>query len=143
MRIVLDTNVYIAAFLRKSLASKILLQGKEGGVSIYVSGEIIFEIKRILSEKFKVDKEKIGSFIQLVDNSTHFTKPTKKLDVIRLDPNDNMILECAVEAEANLIVTMDKHLLKLKSYGETGIIHPKTLTWVLPKIIKSYQRCPN
>jgi len=34
-----------------------------------------------------------------------------------------------------LIVSMDKHLIKLKSYKGTGIVHPKTLTWIIPKLL--------
>jgi len=42
-----------------------------------------------------------------------------------------MILECAVYGDANLIVSGDKHLLKLKSYKNIPIVRPKYLTYLV------------
>jgi hypothetical protein len=46
------------------------------------------------------------------------------LDVIREDPPDNRILECAVEGRANLIVSGDRHLRRLKIYQGIPIVRP-------------------
>ena len=43
--------------------------------------------------------------------------PTQKLAAVREDPADNRILECTVEGKSEYLVTRDKHLLKLKSFG--------------------------
>ncbi|MFV1917072.1 MAG: putative toxin-antitoxin system toxin component, PIN family [Patescibacteria group bacterium] len=137
MRLVLDTNVYIAAFLQKGLASDILILGEERKVDLFISPEIIKEIEEKLDKKFKVDKDRIGKFIDVVKRSTEQVTPFKKIYVIKVDPDDNMILECVVEAKADLIVSMDKHLLKLKSYEGTGIVHTKTLTWIIPKFFEN------
>ena len=51
-----------------------------------------------------------------------FVKVTHKLQVIQEHPADNIILECALAAKANYIVSGDKHLLKVASYGETKIL---------------------
>ena len=135
MRIVLDTNVYIAAFLSKGLASKILLLGEKGRVSLYISPDIFKEIQDKLATKFKVGKKDIEEFSYLVRNSTKPIYPKKKINFVKIDPDDNIVLECASSANANLIVSMDKHLLKLKSFERIGIVHPKTLTWILPKLL--------
>jgi predicted nucleic acid-binding protein len=50
--------------------------------------------------------------------------PRFTLDVIREDPADNRILECAVAGKADLIVSGDRHLLKLKSYEGISIVRP-------------------
>lgn len=137
MKLVLDTNVYIAAFLQKGLASDILTLGEESKIEIFISLEILKEIVDKLEKKFKVDEERTSKFISVVGRSTNRVSPTKNLDIIKVDPDDNMFLECAVEANANLIVTMDKHLLKLKSFEGIGIVHPKTLTWIIPKFFEN------
>lgn len=136
MRIVLDSNVYIAAFLNKGLASDILLLGEKGKVQLFTSSEIISEIKSILNKKFKINKADIDEFADLIKHCSQKVDPKQDLKVIKSDPEDNKILECAVEAKANLIVTMDKHLLNLKSYEITGIVHPKTLTWIIPQLFE-------
>lgn len=43
--------------------------------------------------------------------------PEQVLKVVSDDPDDNKILECAVAAKANFVVTGDKHLLRLNPYG--------------------------
>ena len=179
MKLVLDTSVYIAAFLQKGLASDILILGEEGKTEIFISEEILKEITDKLDKKFKIDEERIIKFVSVIRRSTNKISPTIKLNIIRADPDDNeaplahasgifsarsvgaksaeaknsshsstdlrprfsakadKIIECAVEARANLIVTMDKHLFKLKSYQGIGIIHPKTLTWIIPKFFEN------
>jgi predicted nucleic acid-binding protein len=45
-------------------------------------------------------------------------------DVIKEDPDDNHILACALAGKANLIVSRDLDLLRLKQYGGIGIMSP-------------------
>jgi len=49
---------------------------------------------------------------------------------------DNKILECALSGKADLIVTADQDLIKLKAFKNIGIIHPKTLSWTFPEYFK-------
>lgn len=137
MKLVLDTNVYIAAFLSKGLASDILdLNGQEN-LEIYTSDEILEEARTRMINKLKLDKGYVENFVKDLSLTLKKVVPAKKISAIKVDPSDNIIIECAVEARANLIVTMDKHLLKLKSYQGIGIIHPKTLTWIIPKFFEN------
>ena len=46
------------------------------------------------------------------------------IDIIKDDPDDNRILECAVAGNVDCIVTNDKHLLKLKKYNDITIMTP-------------------
>ena len=135
MKVVLDSNVYIAAFLAKGLASDILKFGEKGKIEIYTSKEILDEVKGKLVKKAKLEELYVKQLLSHVEKSLKIIRPIKKLSVVKEDSDDNKILECAVEAGANLIVTMDKHLLKLKSYEGIGIVHPKTLTWIIPKLL--------
>lgn len=134
MKLVFDSNIFIAAFLAKGLASDIVKLGESGKLQIYASREILDEVKEKLIEKAKLDRSYVDELIQHLEQAVLIVKPRRKLQVIKADPEDNKILECAVEAKANLIISMDKHLIKLKSYGTIGIVHPKTLTWIIPKL---------
>ncbi len=42
--------------------------------------------------------------------------PTQVVDVVKNDPSDNRILECAIAAKSDYIITGDKHLLRLSRY---------------------------
>lgn len=61
---------------------------------------------------------------------------TKKISIVTRDPDDNKILECALAGKADLIVTLDQDLIKLKNFRGIGIIHPKTLSWTFPEYFK-------
>jgi len=52
--------------------------------------------------------------------------PSKSISVVPEDPEDNRVLECAIEAEANYIVTGDFHLLKLRRYRNTEVVNAVT-----------------
>ncbi|GAG74095.1 unnamed protein product, partial [marine sediment metagenome] len=53
-----------------------------------------------------------------------FVKTKKKLDIIKEDPEDNKVLECALFGKADYIVTGDKHLLKLCKFNNIKILTP-------------------
>lgn len=135
MKIVLDTNIYIAAYLGKGLASQILELGYAGKASLYISPEILNELKFKLKNKFKLTDAEAKEFLSLVKSATKRVKPKQKLKAIKVDPDDNKIIECAVVSESKLIVSMDKHLIKLKRYKDIAVVHPKTLTWILPDLL--------
>lgn len=134
MKLVLDTNIYIAAFLNKGLASQVLKLAQKGKLELYVSPAILNELEGKLQTKFKIGPDKINQFTQLILMAGQIVYPVKKHKVVQEDPDDNILINCAVQAQANLIVSMDKHLTKLKQFENIGIIHPTTLTWILPHL---------
>ena len=85
------------------------------------------EIIRILENKFKWPRHNIDKFKTRLSDISENIKPGIKLDIIKERESDNRILECAVSGDANLIVSGDKHLLKLKSYKNIPIVRPNEL----------------
>jgi len=136
VKIVLDSNIYIAAFLAKGLALEILELGYKEKIEIYTSNEILREVKGKLVGKLKLEESYVDSYIKHLSKGLKVVIPLKKLHLVKPDPDDNKILECAEQADANLIVSIDKHLLKIKKFGRAGIVHPKTLTWIIPNLFK-------
>lgn len=55
-----------------------------------------------------------------------FVVPSKQVTVIKTDEADNRILEAAVEASADYIVSGDTDLLRLRRFGDIAIVSPKT-----------------
>ena len=51
--------------------------------------------------------------------------PTRRVDIIRADPQDNMFLECALEAHADYIVSGDRHLTRVRRFGGIEILSPR------------------
>jgi len=128
LRIVFDSNVYIYALLFKGIPGKILEMARKDKITLIVSDEIIAETERILEDKFTWPRHNIDKFKRRLSDISENIKPGIKLDIIKERESDNRILECAVSGDANLIVSGDKHLLKLKSYKNIPIVRPKYLT---------------
>lgn len=121
-KVVFDTNVYISAFLTKSgRAEEAYLHAVKGKVRLYTSVPIITETASKLKTKFSWDDEAIKKTVRHVSSVATVVKPTLKLTILADEP-DNRILECAKAAEADLIVTGDKHLLVLKEFEGSRIV---------------------
>ena len=52
-----------------------------------------------------------------------FVDPSETIDVLSEDPEDNRILECALEAKANYIITGDVHLLKMNRFQDFEVLN--------------------
>ena len=63
--------------------------------------------------------------MEIIVFNSQIVYPKKKLNVVKKDPKDNKILECALEAQASFIISGDKHLLEIKEYKGIKIISPK------------------
>ena len=135
MRIVLDTNVLIAAALKGGLSEQILRLSTSRDLTLIVSEEIIKELTEKLLTKFAWKEDEASLYIRTVRESAEIVTPSTKVDLVK-DPDDNKILEAALEGKAELIVSIDQDLIKLKSFSGIGIVHPKTLTWILPKLFE-------
>lgn len=80
------------------------------------------EVRRILTEKFAWTTARLSKeFDRLLLDALRVPVRGAIRGVCR-DPKDDMIVECAVNADADLIVTGDKDLLVLESYGEIRIV---------------------
>jgi uncharacterized protein len=100
------------------------LLARRGVVELHASPFILAEVGRILVEKLGWERdrtERAIAQIRRVAGAIH--EPAESVGVIEDDPTDNRILECALAAEAQLIVTGDKkHLLHLGSFREVSIV---------------------
>lgn len=129
LRIVFDTNVYISAALFGRRAERVMQLASVGKVQLVVSEAILAELSQKLRKKIAWSESRTKQFINVVLELAELVEPTVMLDVVPDDEDDNRIIECAVAGEAALIVTFDKDLLRLKSYGTIGIISPRQLTF--------------
>jgi len=122
LKVVFDTNIYISAFvIPGGNAEKAYLHAIEDDFELCTSVAILTELARKLEEKFGWEKQRIAQLITSISNVAAVLKTAPWLKVLSDDP-DNRILECALKAESDLLVTGDKHLLKLRSYENCKII---------------------
>ena len=124
MKIILDTNVILSAFLTEGLSNKLLDISVEKFETI-ISGWIIEEVTEILERKFHTPKTLIKDIILFLENSFELIEPIGKLPNVCRDPDDNNILQLAEFPKADIIITGDKDLLVLKSYKKCKILSPR------------------
>lgn len=134
LRIVPDTGFYIAAALKDGFARSYLVGkgSKLFSYELFTSEAILLEVQTKLEDRFGFDRAEIVRVIQDIRRVAIVIHPRQKLAVVR-DPDDNKILECAIEAKAHLVASFDKDLLDLKEYEQTKIVHPKMLSYWFPK----------
>ncbi len=89
-----------------------------------------------LSEVFKSGKLNlptayIDSFEEELLRVATLVVPSKKIDIIKEDPDDNKVLECAIEGNVDYIISGDRHLLKLKEYSGIRIVWASWLLKIL------------
>ena len=123
IKITADTNVLISSLICVSaVAVKVLDLADEGLCEISVSEEIIDEFRRVAVSKFGWDAQKCSKADGMLRRLCAVVHPEVRVKAVKQDPDDDKIVECALEAEADYIVTGDKHLLELASYGKIRII---------------------
>ena len=132
---VFDTNVYISALGFGGIPEQLLelATGPGRQFRLYTSHDILKEIMKVLgSDKVNFAKEEIADAISVIDDAADVVSPTIRLNIIKHEAN-NRILECAVKARADYIVSGDKHLLGLKEYKSISSITPAQFLTLLEK----------
>ncbi len=124
IKVVLDTNVYVSAFLFGGPPAHVAMLSEEGAFRICVSTPIVRELKGVLTAKFGWDRKELANTLDSLLANAEPVSPRKKMDVSQ-DPDDNRILECAIAAGAAAIVTGDHGLLRLRSVEGVRILTPR------------------
>ena len=125
MKVVFDTIIFISALVFPgSVAEKAIFKIIEGEDILLISKQILKEILSVLSKKFSGDKEAISRVAVNLSEIAEMVNPTVRIRVLKDEP-DNRILECAVSGKADVVVSGDKKMLKLKEYEGVKIISLK------------------
>jgi uncharacterized protein len=128
MRLTFDTNVLLSATLWEgSSAQKLLRRCLLAGDTIS-SPDILIEYQRVLGRDFNYSKDETGAIIRHIRAIVELVPGTERINAMLEDPDDNKILECAMESRSEYIATYDRHLLKLGSYKGIKIRKPDEIS---------------
>ncbi|MER2513172.1 MAG: putative toxin-antitoxin system toxin component, PIN family [Nitrosomonas ureae] len=134
LRVVLDTNVVVSAlhFPKGTLSTVwgLLLEGK---YRLVLSPSIVEEIAGILRGRFLWREEETRNILKILVRKADVVRVESILEVVPDDPKDNHIVACALAGKANLIVSGDKDLLRLKEYEGIPIVRPMDFLRTLGK----------
>jgi len=132
LRVVLDTNVYFSAVTNQGPPFRIWRRAVARDFVLVVSPTILREIAGVFREDLKWRESEIVAHLKLVARVAEIVTPRQTLRVIAADPSDDRILECALAGKADLIVSGDRHLRKLKFFQGIAIVQPGDFLRMLP-----------
>jgi putative PIN family toxin of toxin-antitoxin system len=121
-RVVLDTNVYISALMFGGLPGSLLDLAFLRAFTLVISPALLDELEEKLRAKFELTIEDSAFLRAKLEDVAQVVDPEEVLSVIAEGPDDNRVLECAVKGRADLIVSGDRHLLKLAQYQGITIL---------------------
>ena len=116
-RVTADSNQYISALLRGGKPLQLLELARSGQIELAVSDDILNEVGRVLRDKFTVPAEDLEEYRNQVLGFAKHVTPVERLSVVTSDADDDKILECAVAAGSEIVVTGDAHLLSLGDFS--------------------------
>lgn len=124
-RIVLDSNVLISAIAFGGKPRQVLHRIIEGKAELAFSGAILDEVRGVLGgRKLRYPEPILDAIMREIEALGVAVFPKKRVRVIRDDPDDNRVLECALEFRADCIISGDAHLLALKEFRGIRILKP-------------------
>jgi putative PIN family toxin of toxin-antitoxin system len=123
LRVTPDTNILVSGLVyQRGKPYQLLRMALAGEINMTVSQPILDELGDVLARKFKMTDTAIEEAKAIVRQAARIVTPAVQIDVIKEDPPDNRILECAVTGGSDYIVTGDKDLLRLKQYDSIRIV---------------------
>ena len=125
MKIACDTKVLVSGILFGGHARRILLLASRGRLTNFITDDILRESKDVLLRpKFKLSSQHVIAIIALFRDTFELVHPAQHHKVVQSDPDDDRILDAAVEAHAEIIVSGDNHLRCLGSWRGIRILSP-------------------
>src|SRR3989338_1526228 len=127
-KLVLDTNTYISGFLWEGNEAELIRKIESGKASSFISKDILEELDEVLRRgKFAAILKAANTtadevLSKIVSLSAIIIGPKLEENVVKGDKNDDKFIECAFNAKADIIVSGDEHLLKLKEYKNIKIM---------------------
>jgi len=124
MRVVVDTNVLVSSFFGGPPRHVIDLW-RQGEITLCLSRDLVDEYVDVLS-RLGLNEELLGELLRLWASGYHsvFAESPGRLQILKDDPDDNMLFECAVALRAKAIITGDKAVRRVGQYMDVQILAP-------------------
>jgi putative PIN family toxin of toxin-antitoxin system len=121
----LDSNVIISGFLFGGPPARLLEHAVAGAVQCFTSLPILDEVREVLQRpKFGLSAGQALSLIEELHDLCEVVTPNERIRAVTGDADDDAILECALAAAANLVVSGDSHLLRLQEWRGIRMVPP-------------------
>ena len=136
MRAVLDTNVVVSAMIWGGKPFALFQAATEGNLRLYTSQILLDELRDVLTRGHLASllerrRSSVEQSLALYASLATSVAPTTIPRVVPDDPDDDHVIAASVAAEANLLVTGDRHLLALGTHIGIRIVNPADALMIL------------
>ena len=126
MKVILDTNVFVSGVFFTGPPYRILEAWRDGKLQLVISEDILEEYRRVgevLVERFpSID---LRPFLALMTVSAEMSPSKRFAAPLCDDPDDDMFIACALASKCKMIVSGDKHLLKMSEFRGIKVLSPR------------------
>ena len=140
MRVVLDTSVLVSFLLTQGrVISAIIEQWETGELEVIVSPQIMAELRRVAEDERLATRLRPGVLevlLRALTENAEVVAGELELPGVTEDPDDDMVVACAVEGNAAYIITRDQHLLRMGTYRDIVVVGPE-------EFVAAGRRCAN
>jgi putative PIN family toxin of toxin-antitoxin system len=128
VKVVIDTNVFVSSVFG-GLPGQVVGLWFDGRLTLCLSEPVVTEYQRVLREIGATDEAEERALIEAFASGEGvlYTADPPAIESVSPDPDDDKFLECALELEADRVVSGDSDLLELKSYMGIPILTPREL----------------
>lgn len=136
MRAVLDTNVLVSAILSSGSPYEIYKSWLEASFELVVSLPLFSELEEVLArahirEHARWSSLRADELFTAIQQTAVWVYPVREITRVTMDPDDNRVLEAAVEGSVGYVVTGDRHLLDLGDHEGIDIVTPAQFLAIL------------
>jgi hypothetical protein len=130
MKVVLDTNIWLSAIFWQGESNKLIESCEKNKIKVIITEGILSEIIKVLNKESKFKRfiedknQKIEDLVRTILSISTLIEIKTKLDIIKEDPDDNIILEAALDGKSDYIISYDKHLLNMLEFRKIPILKP-------------------
>ena len=104
-QVTLDSNVYLSGIVFGGKPKRLLEMAIDGEIEVAVSDPIIQEVRRHLLGKFGWSEPRAAEAVESIAEFARHVTPAETIETVPTDPDDNRVLECAVSAGSQIVVT--------------------------------------
>jgi putative PIN family toxin of toxin-antitoxin system len=129
-RVLCDTNVLVSAFIAAGPPSRIVEAAIDGRIELALADPVLDELNRVLSTKLGFEPERVHDIVALLSELAYVrvAAPPETPPAITGDPDDDLVLACALQEDVRILVSGDrKHLLPVGEYRGVRILTPQAL----------------
>ena len=129
-RVVLDTNVVLSGIFFGGVPGRILDAWQVGHLTLVLSPAILAEYHRAgaaLAVRYPSVETALDPILALLAQAATIVNAPELPAVVSADPDDDKFLACALASRTSVIVSGDKHLLRVSGWSGIEVLTPRQL----------------